>query len=237
YQGNLSITRYNMLLNLHSHYSLRYGTYSIRQLIEGMKQNGYDTAVLTDINNSTASLDFIRECRAAGLTGLAGMEYRSGDRLLYIGIAQNERGFKELNDFITEANRKGTPLPARAPEFSDAFVIYPYGQYQEALRDHEYLGVRPRDLNRFRMDKSVAPGRCVVLQTVSYPPADFKFHTQLRAVDHYLLISQLQPDHTGGPDEVFLPRENLLNLFRDCPCLIANTEKLLAQCGFSFSIK
>ncbi|HLT08791.1 MAG TPA: PHP domain-containing protein, partial [Cyclobacteriaceae bacterium] len=81
-----------MLLNLHSYYSLRYGTLSLPQLIDGMVANGYDTAVLTDINNSAASLDFIRECRAAGMNGLAGMEFRNGDRLLYIGIAKNERG-------------------------------------------------------------------------------------------------------------------------------------------------
>ena len=118
-----------MLLNLHSYYSLRYGTFSLQQLIEGMVANGYDTAVLTDINNSTASLDFIRECRAAGLNGLAGMEFRNGDRHLYVGIAQNERGFKELNDFMTDTNRKDIPLPSRAPEFNEAFVIYPYGKY------------------------------------------------------------------------------------------------------------
>src|SRR5690554_4266785 len=144
-----------MLLNLHSYYSLRYGTLSIQQLISGMLANGYDTAVLTDINNSTTSLDFIRESRAAGLNGLAGMEFRNGDKLLYIGIAKNERGFKELNDFMTEANRRGAPLPARAPEFNEVFVIYPYGKFDGQLRENEYLGIRPSEVNRFRMDKSV----------------------------------------------------------------------------------
>src|SRR3546814_2450898 len=54
-----------MLLNLHSYYSLRYGTLSPRDLIEGMMQGGYDTAVLTDINNSTGSLECIRMGRRA----------------------------------------------------------------------------------------------------------------------------------------------------------------------------
>src|SRR5690606_6188147 len=105
HEGDQPLKEQKMLLNLHSYYSLRYGTLSLRQLIDGMVANGYDSAVLTDINNSTASLDFIRECRAAGLNGLAGMEFRNGDRLLYIAIAKNEDGFKELNDFMTEANR------------------------------------------------------------------------------------------------------------------------------------
>src|SRR5690606_33055262 len=143
-----------MLLNLHSYYSLRYGTLSLRQLIDGMVANGYGSAVLTDINNSTASLDFIRECRAAGLNGLAGMEFRNGARLLYIGIAKNERGFKELNDFMTEANRRGKPLPARAPEFNEVFVIYPYGKFDGQIRENEYIGIRPSEVNRFRDRKS-----------------------------------------------------------------------------------
>src|SRR5690606_19750280 len=157
-----------MLLNLHSYYSLRYGTLSIQQLTQGMVANGYDTAVLTDINNSTASLDFIRECRTAGLNGLSGMEFRNGDRLLYVGIAKNERGFKELNDFMTEANRRGKPLPSCAPEFKEVFVIYPYGKFEGQIAENEYIGIRPSEVNRFRMDRTMPVDRCVVLHTVSF---------------------------------------------------------------------
>src|SRR5699024_10053240 len=117
-----------MLLNLHSHYSLRYGTLSIEQLIANMVAGHYDTAVLTDINNSSATLDFINACKDKGLNGLAGMEYRNGDRLLYIGIAKNTDGFRELNELMTESNRKKTPLPERAPEFQQVFVVYPFGK-------------------------------------------------------------------------------------------------------------
>ena len=101
-----------MLLNLHSYYSLRYGTMSIKVLIEQLRAYGYDTAVLTDINNSSATLDFIKQCREVGINGLAGMEFRNSNRLLYIGIAKNEQGFKELNDLMTSANRYKSALPA-----------------------------------------------------------------------------------------------------------------------------
>ena len=46
-----------MLLSLHSYYSLRYGT-GAEALIEGLTAYGYDTAVLTDINNSSAVIEF-----------------------------------------------------------------------------------------------------------------------------------------------------------------------------------
>src|SRR5690606_13613007 len=226
-----------MLLNLHSYYSLRYGTFSLRQLIEGMVANGYDTAVLTDINNSTASLDFIRESRAAGLNGFAGIEFRNGDRILYIGIAKSERGFKELNDFMTESNRRGRPLPSYAPEFKKVFVVYPYMKFDGEIRENEYIGIRPSDVNRFRMDKTVPIERCLILHTVTFDPEDFKLHTQLRAIDNNILISQLDPGQVAQRDEVFIPRDKLLAYYRDCPQLIANTEKLLEECRFDFVFK
>lgn len=111
---------------MHSYYSLRYGTLSIGQLVEEMLANGYDTAVLTDINNSTGALDFIKRCREIGLNGLVGMEFRNGDELLFIGIAKNEKGFQELNEVMTEANRTADTLPVIAPEFKHVFVVYPY---------------------------------------------------------------------------------------------------------------
>src|SRR5690606_7309800 len=151
---------------------------------------------------------------------------------LYIGIAKNERGFKELNDFMTEANRRRGPLPARAPEFNEVFVIYPYGKFDGQLRENEYIGIRPSDVNRFRMDRTVPADRCVVLHTVSFEPEDFKLHTQLRAIDNNILISQLDPAQVAQSTEMFIPRDKLLAYYRDRPQLIANTEQLLGQCSF-----
>src|SRR5690606_10220378 len=137
-----------MLLNVHSYYSLRYGTLSLDDLIRGMLHHGYDTAVLTDINNSSGSLDFLRRGTKHGLNILAGMEYRNGDDLLYIGIARNNAGFRELNEFRTRYNREDRPLPARAPDFHDAFVVYPHGTIAPGEpRGNEYIGIRPSELN------------------------------------------------------------------------------------------
>src|SRR5690606_33652498 len=107
-----------MLLNVHSYYSLRYGTLSIEQLIDSLIEYGYHTAVLTDINNSTGVFEYIKASRAKGFNALAGMEFRRGDKLLYIGIAQNEDGFQELNENMSYYNlNKDAVMPDRAPEF------------------------------------------------------------------------------------------------------------------------
>src|SRR5690606_26702504 len=139
--------------------------------------------------------------------------------------------------FMTEANKRGAPLPARAPEFKEVFVVYPYGKFDGQLREHEYLGIRPSDINRFRMDKTVPIERCVILHTVSFEDEDYKLHTQLRAIDNNILISQLDPAQVAQRNEVFIPRDKLLAYYRDCPQLIANTEQLLGQCSFDFTFK
>ena len=225
-------------MNVHSYYSLRYGTLSMEQLIAAMLEQGYDTAVLTDINNSSATLDFVRLTRAAGLNGLVGMEYRNGDSLLFIGIARNTAGFKELNELMTKVNRGTEKLTKTAPAFNDVFVIYTYGSKAvNQLRDNEFIGIRPSELNRIMMEPPSNQERYVILHPVSFQPKDYKLHTQLRAIDHNILISQLRPEQTARPDEVILPRVQLMNIYRQFPLLIRNTHQLLAQCGFDFDFK
>ncbi|GAA4794955.1 DNA polymerase III subunit alpha [Olivibacter ginsenosidimutans] len=227
-----------MLLNVHSYFSLRYGTLSLEQLIERIRANGYDTAVLTDINNSSGVLDFIRLCREAGINGFAGMEFRNGNDLLYIGIARNELGFQELNAWITKANREKTTLPEIAPAFDNAYIVYPFGgNLPQLLRENEYIGVRPSDLNRMAFNRLFGKKKYVVLQTVSYEKTDYKLHTQLRAIDHNVLISQLEHRQVGRPDEVLLTKTELLNRYSRFPELIHNTCRLLESCSFNFDFK
>lgn len=93
-----------MYLNVHSQYSLRYGTMSIPKLVEEAAARGITQMALTDINNSTGLLEFMRECDERGIKPIAGIEFRRDKHLLYIGIAQNKEGMRELNEFLSEHN-------------------------------------------------------------------------------------------------------------------------------------
>jgi len=225
-----------MLWNLHSYYSLRYGILSIQQLVDGLLQRGYTTAVLTDINNSSASLSFVKACAAEGIRGLVGVEFRNVDELLYIGIAKNQEGFKEMNELLTYSNIHKIKLPQRAPYFKHCFVIYPFGSIDTtALTEHEYIGIRHFHLNKIRNIKSATLSKYVLWQPVSFvTKADYKLHHQLRAIDHNLLISQLKPHQYADAMEVFPTQAQLLERFKDFPEMIKNTERLLEQCSFNF---
>ncbi|MBL7706843.1 MAG: DNA polymerase III subunit alpha [Taibaiella sp.] len=234
-----------MMLNLHSYYSLRFGTLSLENLIEGMLANGYDTAVLTDINNSTGSLDFLCLGMKSGLNILAGMEFRNEDQLLYIGIAKNNEGFRQLNEFMTAANRERaeagrdkTILTIEAPYMDQVYFVYPYRSKSiSALRENEFIGIRPSELNLIRLEPASNLERYVILAPVTFQPGDYKFHCQLRAINHNLLFSQLEPRMVAAKNEVFIPKVKLLELYRDFPTLIRNTNKLLGSCSFDFDFK
>lgn len=224
-----------MLLNLHSSYSLRYGTLSIDQLVKKMVDNGYDTGVLTDINNSSACLSFIKECQAAGLKGLVGMEYRNANKLLYIGIAKNREGFKELNEQMTLANKEKSDLPERAPEWNHVFVVYPLGNVSvEALRENEFIGIRPNELNKVLLSSRKEKSRYVVLNPVSFCDGQHSLHQQLRAIHQNKLITQLDKSTVAQSNEHFIPYHHLINIYSCEPQIIRNTKKLLAQCDFDF---
>lgn len=234
-----------MMLNLHSYYSLRFGTLSLENLIDGMLATGHETAVLTDINNSTGSLDLLKLGMEAGLNILAGMEFRNEDQLLYVGIAKNNEGFRQLNEFMTAANRERsaagkekTSLPTEPPFMDQVYFVYPYRSRSISdLKENEFIGIRPSERNLIRLEPTANMERYVILAPVTYAPGDYKFHCQLRAVDHNILFSQLEEKMVAAKDEVFIPKVKLLELYRDFPLLIRNTNKLLSSCTFDFDFK
>ena len=90
-----------MLLNCHTYYSYKYGTISIEDLIKEALERNYDYLVLTDINSTSASIDFVRQCLLKKIKPVLGIDFRNGAQQKYIGIAKNNEGFRELNEHLT----------------------------------------------------------------------------------------------------------------------------------------
>jgi len=225
-----------MLLNVHSYFSLRYGTISMEDLTDLLVKKGHDTAVLTDINNSSGVFPFIKLCREKGINGLVGMEYKNKDKLLYIGMAKNEAGFRELNILMTRANYYKQPLPEVAPVFNQVFIIYPLGSRKvNALRENEYIGIKPNQINKIAREPRRNFERYVILWPVTIKnETDYQLHQQLRAVDHNLILSRLTKDMLGDPEEILPFKTDLLKTYQTFPEIIKTTEKLLQQLTFNF---
>jgi len=133
-----------MYLNCHSYYSLRYGTLSPEQLVATAQKRGAKTLALTDINSTSCAFDFIRLCKAADIQPIIGIEFRRDGQCLFIGIAKNIEGFRQLNDLLTSHSLARKPLPDCPPPMPDTFIVFPrLVKPMDCLGANEFLGIRP----------------------------------------------------------------------------------------------
>ena len=126
-----------MFLNSHSYYSLRYGTYSIDALVQEAVKRKIAAMALTDINNSSGMIDFVKSCKAHNIKPIGGMEFRDGNELLFTGISRNNKGFREINEYMSALNLKEKKHTLSAPEFSDVYVIYPFEKIFELCHSEQ----------------------------------------------------------------------------------------------------
>ncbi len=228
-----------MYLNCHSYYSFRYGTCSEETLLQLAEQHGVKKIALTDINNTSACLNFIRLSAKYNVKPVLGIDFRN-EQQLYIGLAKNNKGFEELNNFLSKYRHLHTNLPSIAEEFENAFTVYPFKQLEylvkEKLLPNEYIGIAPEDINRFRFSKwKRLLEKCVILQSVTFRnKRDFNVHRLLRAVDKNILLSMLGKESQGAYEHQFVAPDILKVHYKYLPEIIKNTERLLEQCSIHF---
>lgn len=226
-----------MYLNTHSYYSLRYGTLPVEELVKLAVKNGIRALALTDINNSTGMPDFVKACHAHNVKPIGGMDFFNSDRQLFTAIARNNKGFREINEFLSRHNLAQKHLPETAPEFEQVYVIYPPGKKEPyQLRENEFIGIKLSHINRLITPEMRRYKHKMVLgQAVTFADGmGYELHRHLRAVDHNILLSQLKPQHLAAQDEVMLSIDELRARFRDYPDILRNTEILINRCGIDF---
>ena len=227
-----------MYLNSHSYYSLRYGTFSVKQLVAQAKALHINAMALTDINNSSAMIDFVKEAKKEGIKPIAGMEFRHGDQLVFIGIARNNMGFRELNAYQTELALGEQHLKPHAPLFNNVYVVYPFEKaLLVPLKENEFIGIKPSECHRlYRITEKIPLHKMVIRQPVTFADnSAFYLHKNLRAIDHNLLLSHLKPEMQAGSDEYFLSPQRMAQTFERYPQIIANTRRITDECSIDFN--
>ena len=211
---------------------------SVEQLVQNAVASGAETIVLTDINNSTAIPDFAGECSKNNLKPVAGIEFRNENELQYIGIARNNRGLRELNEFLSDINLNKTAVPFPPPQFSESYIIFSLKKIPERkLFDNERIGIKPNELNSL-LTSPLNRNSMVILQPVTFAePDDIFIHKSLRAVENNILLSHLHPWQCAGEDEFFKRPDELRLIFREHPWLVNNTHKLLDDCSLELDLK
>lgn len=221
---------------------MRYGTFSSKTLLQLAQKNGLGSFVLTDINTTSACLEFIRESPKYNIKPVIGVDFRNGIEQIFVAIAKNNAGFEEINRYLTpflqnktETETGALPFPEQAPEFENVFVIYPFKRSRNyPLRENEFVGVSPADLDYIRIKKTDV-SKAVILQTVTFRnKKDFNAHRLLRAIDKNVLLSKLPESEQAQPDHRMLPLNDLLKLYEAYPEIISNTQKILDNSSVFF---
>ncbi|RXG11411.1 DNA polymerase-3 subunit alpha [Leeuwenhoekiella aestuarii] len=229
-----------MYLNCHTYFSLRYGTFSETELINLALKNNIKYLALTDINSTSAAMQFIREACETELHITVGVDVRNMPKQLYILLAKTNTGFQELNSFLSAHLHQKKEFPLTAPQLKDCFVIYPFEQAlfldKESFAEFEYIGISVRDLNRLPFNKlKQLKDRLVIQQPVSFrSKKDFNAHRLLRAIDLNILLSQLPQEQEGNLQHQMQPLSELEEAFRDYPHIVENTKKLFTACKVRF---
>ena len=228
-----------MFLNCHSYYSLRYGTMSIEELVANAKSLGIGAMVLADINTSMGVMDYIKECNENDIQPVAGIEFYNKD-VRWTGIAKNNSGFAELNEYLTAINLKEKSLLQNAPDFNHVYIIYPFGtKKSKELKENEYIGIKPNETAKLLTSEILrVRSKLVIWQPVTISD-DFSHyvHRNLRAIDNNALLDNLNPDLVAGKSEKFVPVDTLLQQYALFPEIAKNTEKLLSDCRIGFDFK
>lgn len=226
-----------MLINCHSWFSLKYGTISPEKLLEELSVKGFTNVSLTDINNTSASIDFVRLASQYHIRPILGIDFRNGIQQKYIGLAKNNMGFKALNQHLTNYQLNKSDFEDTAPTLNDTIIIYPF-KYKKSrpLNDNEYIGIKSTELVKLPFSEWRSQlNKLVILQPATFRnKRDYNIHRLLRAIENNTLLSRLPFSEQTSVSEIIISESELIDLFKDYPVIIQNTNRILAECSVEF---
>ncbi len=222
-----------MLINCHSWFSLKYGVISPAKLLEELSGKGFTVFALTDINNTSASIDIVRQAEKLDIRPVLGIDFRNGITQKYIGLAKNNEGFRSLNEHLTSHLQEKTDFGDAAPELENTFIIYPFKTKKYGdLKENEFIGIKPSELVNLSFSEwRKHPEKLVILQPSTFRnKRDYNIHRLLRAMENNMLLSRLPLTEQAPEDEMILSEDELFNAFKNYPEIIQNTQNLLKNC-------
>ncbi|MDT0686238.1 DNA polymerase III subunit alpha [Autumnicola psychrophila] len=229
-----------MFLNCHTYYSLRYGTFPVEELCELAKSQHVQSLAVTDINNTSACLKFIKIASEYGIKPLIGIDFRNGVQQQYVGIARNNEGFKQLNQHLSNHLHNGNDFANNAPSLSQCYIIYPFekvvSENKISFKENEFIGISVESLRKLKFSKYLHyREKLVLLQTVTFRnKRDYNAHRLLRAIDNNTLLSKLPKSEEGNFSQQMISPEIIKTEFKDYPHILQNTEKLTNTCKVNF---
>jgi len=221
----------------HSHFSLHYGILSPEEIVQWAKSTAYSYVVLTDINATGAVLAFVREAQRLGIKPIVGVELRNGMEHVATLIARNNRGFHEMNHFLSRYLQTKTPFPRRLPHFTSCYTCYPIERVNFKLNQNEYIEIQGESLaNLMYKYTNFSREKMLFLQPMTFRnKRDFNTHRLLRAIHLNTLLSKLPTTQQAPSTELFGPLSLLEENVKNHADIYEQTLRLFDTCHVSFA--
>jgi DNA polymerase-3 subunit alpha len=229
-----------MYINCHSYYSLRYGTFSEIELLQLAVANNIKTIALTDINNTSACLNFIQQAKKHAIKPVVGVDFRNGNTQQFVAIAKNNTGFKNINSYLSSFLETKTIIPDIPTYLDEVFIIYPFEKALElnltSFAENEFIGVSIAEINKLRFSylKKYEDKIVIQQQVTIRNKRDFNAHRLLRAIANNTLLSKLPKTEECLVTDTMHTATSLQEYFKEFTFIIANTKALLQSCSISF---
>ena len=222
-------------MKLHSCYSLKYGILSPEQLVEWGVDASYSSIFLADINSTGAVLSFVQESQKKGIKAVVGVELRNGMQIKATLIARNNRGFHEINSFLSGFLHQKKEFPDDVPHLSNCYVSYPFPGPSRILSENEYVDIQNINFNNLNVINNLDKDKVIVLQAMTFRnKVDHNTHRLLRSIHYNTLLSLLESNQQASELELFRSRTELeeeYSGFLDC---LERTFVLFDSCFVSF---
>jgi DNA polymerase-3 subunit alpha len=232
-----------MYLNCHSYYSLRYGTFSEVALLQLALENKLDAIALTDINNTSACMNFVQQAKKLNIKPVIGVDFRNGNTQQFVALAKNNSGFENINRYLSSFLKSKTQIPDTPTFLEDVIIIYPFEKALElnltSFAENEFIGISIAERNKLRFSylKKYEDKLVIQQQVTIRNKKDFNAHRLLRAIAKNMLLSKLPTTEECLETDKMHATELLEDHFKEFPFIIANTKKLLHQCQINFGFE
>jgi DNA-directed DNA polymerase III PolC len=222
-------------LTVRSHYSLMWGTASIRQLCRHARQLGYDRLALTDTDNLYGLWPFLRACRREGITPLIGAEITDpGSSRRAVCLVADAQGYSHLCRLLTRRHMSADfDLAAGLVVLtSNADLLIRW--YDAGVDVAAAMPRRPLPATHRLCQAAKTLGVPLVATPGSFflRPEDHALHRLLRAIALNTTLERLEPGQIAPANAWLAGPDEYGQRFCPCPQTVASTMAIAERLTF-----
>ena len=211
-------------LHVHSHYSLLKALPKIKALITEAREQGSISLALTDIDNLYGAIEFVKECKDAGIKPIIGLDAHVGESERILLWAENEAGYKNLLKLVTDSHLS-------MQDSKPVLTLELLEKYKDGLLAHapKASAESQKTYAKIFGEKNFYP-KIAAREIYYLKPQDRRAWETMRAIENKGALDV--GDIASDDEEYYFPSQaELAKQFKNSPDAIAATREIAERCN------